>query len=223
MAAIEGPSFSQFFNGDVYEKMLLKFYFFPWFLQVLPAAVSISMKLILGGRSKHISCNGVQVTVIDNESLPYSAEVMVFEEDTHLILTADREIHYQEEHPIRLMTDIMNARKNRLGSLVVNDRSWYAVVIDVNAETMCQPQSVSEAYINVFAHLNSKKIVSAGMHLLGLIHGKMVINQAVNLFLGGLHTQNINCLRHIWVVVSTADIKATRKAIAQNHLTKNGL
>ena len=163
------------------------------------------------------------MAVIDSESLPYSAEVMVFEEDTNLILTADREIHYQEEHPIRLMTDIMNARKHRPGSLVVKDKSWYAVVIDVNAETMCQPLSVSEAYINVFAHLNSKKIVSAGIHLLGLIHGKMPINQAVNLFLGGLNTQNINCLKHIWVVVSTADIKATRKAIAQHHFTKSGL
>lgn len=223
MTAIEVPLFSQFLKGDVYEKMLLRFYFFPWFVQVLPTAVSFSMKLIRGGRSKNISCNGVQMTVIDNESLPYSAEVMVFEEDTHLILTADREIHYQEEHPIRLMTDIMNAGKNSLGSLVVNDRSWYAVVIDVNAETMCHPQSVSQAYKNVFAHLKSKKIVCAGMHLLGLIHGKMVINQAVNLFLGGLHTQNINCLRHVWVVVPTADIKATRSAMARHHLTKIGL
>jgi hypothetical protein len=97
------------------------------------------------------------------------------------------------------------------------------VVIDVNAEIMCRPSWVSEAYKNIFAHFNQKKTIFAGIHLLGHIYGKMPINLAVNLLLDGLNTSNINCLKHIWIVVSTADVKATQKAMAQYHFTKSGL
>lgn len=174
------------------------------------------MKLVQGGLSKYTSINGVKVIVVSRESLPFSVEVMVFEEDTHLILTADREIYYQEEHPIRLMTDIMNAGNERSGSVVDKGRSWYAVVINVDAEVICQPLWVSEAYVNVFERLFNKKILSAGIALLGNIHGKMQVEQAVGLFLDGLKAQPMKCLKNIYLVVPALNIKATRKEINQH-------
>ena len=74
------------------------------------------MKLIHGGLSKHTFINGIQVAVAPKESPPFPVEVMVYEEDTNLILTVDPVIEHEDEHIIRTMTDIMETKKHKPGS-----------------------------------------------------------------------------------------------------------
>jgi hypothetical protein len=67
------------------------------------------MKLMYGGLCKSFKISGVNVVVTARQDLPGPLGGMVFEEDTNLILTVDKETRYQEQHPIKLITEIINA------------------------------------------------------------------------------------------------------------------
>ncbi len=96
------------------------------------------MQLIHGGLLQHTLINGIQVAIAARKSLPFPVEAMVFEEDRNLILTVDQAVDYIEEHPIRTMTAVMEAQKHKPGSVVINGKSWYAVVIDLDREAICR-------------------------------------------------------------------------------------
>ena len=174
------------------------------------------MELIHGGLAKYTSINGIKVGVASSDELPGTVEVMVFEEDTNLVLTVEKELKYQDKHPIHLMTDIMNTKGHKPGSLVINKNSWYAVVIDVDADTMCKAAWISEAYREMFACLEKKEVRSAGMHLLGSTYGGIPINQAAAFFLKELSSSKVSCLRNIWLIVQHREIKNVQRELNRN-------
>ena len=107
------------------------------------------MKLVYGGQAKDIFFRGINITLAPRETPPFSVDVMVFEEDTNLVLTVDQEKEYVMEHPIRIMTDIMNAPKHQPGTVVTNGNSWYAVVIDLDEEPICRKEWCEKAFEQV--------------------------------------------------------------------------
>lgn len=167
------------------------------------------MKLLHGGLPKYSIINGIKIVAAPRQQPPFVVEVMVFEEDTNLILTVDKEIYYQEEHPIRLMTSLINAKNHQVGSLVKNQNSWYAVVVDINADTICTSSWVLKAYKNLFSDLVARKIPAAGIHLLGQ-HGKLPLQLAVQLLLDTIRAVPQCYLRRIWLIVPEQDIKTVR-------------
>lgn len=172
------------------------------------------MKLIYGGLSQYIKINGVKVALAPRGKPPFTVEVMIFEEDTNLILTADPVIQYKEEHPIRLMTGIMKAKRHLPGSLVINKSSWYGVVIDLDEEMICRPKNISNVYSQLFERLQKEKIKTAGIHLLGCTHGNILLDEALNLFSEGLNSVALNYPKSIWLIVPENDIRSARKYLA---------
>ncbi len=180
-----------------------------------------NMKLVRGGLSKRFLFNGVYVSIATRDNLPKPVEVMVFEEDTNLILTVDREMYFQEEHPIRLMTEIHRTKGHVPGSLVTRGKSWYAVVIDLNAEKMCDSKWISKAYQHVFVNLEEEKIVTVAINLLGTIHGKMAVKDAVSLFVTALESKVPANLKQVWLIVSNESLKEVRQEV-KNHSNESG-
>lgn len=174
------------------------------------------MKLLHGGLSTY-DISGRQVGVATRESLCHPVEVMVFEEDTNLILTVDKAIYYREIHPIRVMTDIMGAKKHKPGTLVCNGDSWYAVVIDVDDERICQTSWIREAYGNIFKRLEEEKIVCAAMHVLGIIHGGIIVDRAIDFFYEGLKAEPAQYLKRIWLLADEKNVGLVRKGIAAKY------
>jgi len=174
-----------------------------------------SLKLIKGGRSKSVLFSGVKLVVTTREALPDDAEIMVFEEDTKMVLTVDKEVLYQEEHIIRTMTDIYNAPGHIPGSLVIQGKSWYALVIDLDAGVMCQSHWIEEAYREIFSSLDRRGIVTAGMHLLGSIYGKIPVEKALGMLYAGLKNRTFSPLKKIYLVVNIAEVKDTWRHVVK--------
>lgn len=173
------------------------------------------MKLVHGGRPKRFRINGVSVAVATRETLREHVEIMVFEEDTNLILTVDPQLCFEEVHPIRLMTDIHRAAQYPPGSLVMKGRSWYAVVIDLNAPTMCKPASIEEAYARVLGQIKRQGVQAAAIHLLGAIHGRMPAAAAARLFLNGLTRLEPAPLKMVWLLANGKQLPEVRREIAR--------
>ncbi len=161
------------------------------------------MKLIHGGLSKHTLINGIQVAVAPRESPPFPVEVMVFEEDTNLILTVDPVIEHEDEHIIRTMTDIMTAKKHKPGSVVVNGNSWYAVVLDLDKDSVCREEWCEEALGHILQLLEQNRISSIALPILGTVHGNLQVERQLQCFLIQMSAMNPYpyALKQLWIVI----------------------
>ncbi len=158
------------------------------------------MKLIQGGRLEPLSINNVEIAVSTIDSAPFPVEVMVFEEDTHLILTVDQVDEYKEEHPIRIMTDIMDAKKYRPGSIVRNGNSWYAVVVDLDREPICDNRWVEEAIKEILNLAEKNKIFSLALPILGSVHGGRGLELQLNNLLEIISEMSPTIIKRILII-----------------------
>lgn len=159
------------------------------------------LKLVHGGRAPWYRVNGFNcrlTSTADFRSLKLDA--VVFEEDTHLILTLDRVMSHGEIHPIRLMTEIHETRPHTPGTLIVNDASWYGVVIDLDQEQICRREWIEEAYENIGRRINLKKVGTIGVHLLGTIHGKMDLQFCLDRFVSAVGRWQCKSLEDVWLI-----------------------
>ena len=173
------------------------------------------MELIKGGGAKNFIVDGTKLVVDERARPPFPIDVMIFEEDTNLVLTLDNVMVYQEEHPIRIMTEINRTQNQRPGSLVINGSSWYAVTIDIDRLPMCESQWISDAYAAVFKALAKKKINSAGIQILGSTHANIPIEKTTKLFLDSFRYVKIKYLKYVWLCVSQDKVQMARKHILE--------
>ena len=61
---------------------------------------------------------------------PFPIEVMVFEEDTYLVLSASNHIRSIREPLAELQESATDQQAHRLGDLVVKGAKWFAIVHD---------------------------------------------------------------------------------------------
>lgn len=161
------------------------------------------LRLLHGGRSPWYRVNGFNCRLVSTatfRSLPLDA--VVYEEDTHLILTLDRVMRHQEVHPIRLMTELHASRPHRPGTLIVNDTSWYGVVIDLDLDQVWNPKCIRMVYEEVGRRINLRRVENIGVHLLGTIHGRMDEEACLKLFVSAVGHWRCKNLSNVWLIVS---------------------
>ncbi len=161
-----------------------------------------NLKLIYGGKALNFSINGLHLALSPLHLPPFPVESLIFEEDTNLILTVDKKIKYQKEHPINMMTNIHYAKSYDPGTLVINGKNWYAVVVDINTEEMCQLEWIQVIYAKVLNRIVDQKIHSIGINLLGSTHAKLDIQNTLNIFIETLCSHNNTCLKNIWLILA---------------------
>jgi len=169
------------------------------------------MKLIHGRLSNDILIKGIKLAIAPKETPPFAVEVMVFEEDTNLVLTVDPIKEYALEHPIRTMTDIMNATKHQLGTVVTNGNSWYAVVIDLDSEPICRQEWCEEALEKILQLVKKTGVMSLALPILGTGHGNLQVELLLPGLIKKLSTGKIGVLKYIWLIAPCRDVKRVRE------------
>jgi hypothetical protein len=109
-----------------------------------------------------------------------------------------------EVHPIRMMTDAMNAEPEPVGSVLVKKGDplrLLAIVHDVNQEPTWNETWIERALGGVFREAELNKIQSIGLPLLGSKHGGLKKNQFVFLLASVLKQAVYHHLRQIWLIV----------------------
>ncbi|MCL7486904.1 MAG: hypothetical protein M8357_01855 [Desulfobulbaceae bacterium] len=161
-----------------------------------------------GGRGKQPTVNTVSLAVVPDSLSPLPAEVRVFEEDTHLVLTVDPVIRYTEEHPIRLMTSVMEAKPRKPGSVVTNSGSWYAVVHDLDREPTWRQAWIEKAYREILLLGEKKRIRKIGVPLLGSVHGNFSPDASMKMLLQAIDAAILKQLKNILILVPSRDCSA---------------
>ena len=179
-------------------------------------AAKPNLKLLYGGKTKHVPINGVKVSVAPVTLHPLPVDVKVFEEDTRLILTVDPVMRYSEEHPVRLMTDVLDDKANPPGTVVVNNNSWYAVVHDLDAEPSCRRQWVAGAYSEILRQAEERQVERIGLPLLGSVHGNMKAAASLDLLLDAMRSGRRRELRFIMILIPPSQVRSIKKALIKS-------
>lgn len=170
--------------------------------------------VIRGGKyPDHIILGTVVRVVPLSERARLQAEVMVFEEDTQLLMTVDEIIDHQDLHPLRLLAETLKSGRHAPGSVVVNGRNWYAVVLDVDHQPLCCQAWVEEAYRQVSEKLGLDDIEVAAIHLLGCIHGGLSVEKGLRILLDFAAAGCFQRLRKLLLVVPDRELATVRQLV----------
>lgn len=157
--------------------------------------------LLEGGRDKQTNLNTIVLKIVPDTLSPLPVDVRIFEEDTFLVLTVDPVMRYTEEHPIRLMTKVVETKPNRPGLIVTNDSSWYAIVHDMDSEPSCCLEWIEKAYRQALMLGEINRIKRMGMPLLGSVYGKLSSETSMELLIDAIKSVSFEHLKTILILV----------------------
>lgn len=163
-----------------------------------------NFELIQGGLQRETSFGPLRIVAARESVPPFRVRAMVFEEDTWLVMSAAPTICESEVHPIRLMTDVINAEPEPVGSVLVkkgHPLRFLAVVHDVNQEPTWKETWIERALIRVFQEAELNHIPSIGLPLLGTQHGRLEKFRFIALLAAVLKQTDIHHLRQLWLIV----------------------
>lgn len=180
------------------------------------------MRLILGGLQCEMTFAPVRIVAAPENNPPFGIDAKVYEEDTWLIMSADPKVCEPQEHPIRLMTDLMNARPEPVGSVLVEGKNplrFLAVVHDVDQDPTWKEEWVEKALVNIFQEAEQRRLRAIGLPMLGTLHGRLEYRRFTELLGQALMQTTLKHLRRLWLlspVENGQDIVETLKTALKN-------
>ena len=172
-----------------------------------------SLRLIQGGLHHSISFGPVRIVSAPEDSPPFRVQALVFEEDTWLIMSANPKTCEPEEHPVRMMTQMIEARPEQVGTVLVrgnNPKRFLAIVHDVDQDPTWRESWVESALIQIFLNAEQRRIQSIGLPLIGTLHGNLQKQHFVELLYKVLVQMTFNHLKRLWLITPAEDGKDPR-------------
>jgi hypothetical protein len=163
-------------------------------------------RLIQGGLQCKTEFASLNVVAAPETSPPFKVDAIAYEEDTWLMMSAEPQFAEPPEHPVRLMTDLIQAQPRPPGSVVVRGKSplqFLAIVHDVNQDPTWREQWVEACLKNIFKESEQRKLQAIGLPLLGTKHGRLEIKRFIFLLRGVLNRIDFKHLKHLWLVSPT--------------------
>lgn len=179
------------------------------------------LTVIRGGVQCEMAFGPVRIVVAPQNKPPFDVDAIAYEEDTWLIMSADPKICQPEEHPIRLMTDLINARPETVGSVRVqggNPLRFLAVVHNVNLEPTWKEKWIEKALDNIFREAEGRKLKAVAVPMLGTRHGRLEQKDFTALLGRSLRQQSFAHLKRLWLIApsgASREIVGSLKAILQ--------
>ena len=161
------------------------------------------LHVIEGGLRRVLTCGRLKIVASPQTAPPFAVQAVAVEEDTWLILSADPQITYPEEHPIRLMTDLINTEKEKVGTVRVQQGHplrFLAIVHDVDCEPTWREQWVQSALVEVLVEAERRKLDAVALPLLGTRHGRLQPKRFAELLAAALLGVELTHLKRLWLV-----------------------
>ena len=161
------------------------------------------LRIVRGGLRREIYYGSLRIVAAGEKDQPFGVEAVAFEEDTWLIMSADPKVCEPEEHPIRLMTDLINTEPIPVGSVLVKGKSplkFLAVVHDVDQDPTWKESWIEKALLGIFKEAEDRQLKSIALPLLGTRHGRLPPNRFIHLLDRALEQSNLEHLKRLWLI-----------------------
>ena len=183
------------------------------------------LRLLRGGRNGS-RLGPLRVIVAPPGEPPFAVAATVVEEDTWLVLSAEQEIKPPADHPLRIMTELLEAEPLAPGSVVVVSKApllLLAVVYDLGKEPICRPEWVASALGEVFRIAEERNISTLALPLLGVRHGRIPVTVFVDIFTNSIRETPLRHLRKVWLSMEaelTREVRSLLEAYARPRMEK---
>jgi hypothetical protein len=161
------------------------------------------LQVIKGGIDCETWYGPIRIVAAPENSPPFEVDARAFEEDTFLIMSADPKVCEPEEHPIRLMTELIESKPEIVGSVVVKGQKplrFLAIVHDVNQDPTWKTEWIESALKKIFCEAEQRRLQSVGLPLLGTLHGKLEEKHFVELLAQALRCTAFFNLKRLWLI-----------------------
>lgn len=161
------------------------------------------LKLIRGGLGQETILGQIKVVAAPEGSRPFDIDAIVFEEDTWLVMSADPKVCQPEIHPIRLMTELIEARpeiSSRVLTRPGRPMKFLAVVHDFNMDPTWNEEWISQALTEIFIQSENLKMKALGIPLLCTKHGRLDVDRFLLLLARAVESSFFEYLRRLWLI-----------------------
>lgn len=160
-------------------------------------------QLIQGGLRKETLLGNIRVVAAPEKSRPFDVDAIVCEEDTWLVMSADPEIYIPEIHPIRLMTEIIEAKPEIPGRILIRQGTpikFLAIVHDFNTEPTWKEEWIDKALKEIFRESEKRKMKAVGIPLLCTRHGRLEVDRFLSLIADVIKGIPLKYLKRLWLI-----------------------
>ena len=146
---------------------------------------------------------------------PFKVDAVAVEEDTFLVMSADRRVQDPKEPLIKIMTRVIETQPKAPGSVFVRDGSplrFLAVVHDLNEAPTWREEWIIGALEAIFKEAEQRGLRSIALPFLGTLHGSLDKARFIVILRSVLEKIPANHLKRLWLVVP----RKTQSKILEN-------
>lgn len=115
----------------------------------------------------------LEIVLAERGCPPFPVELIAFEEDTYLVLSAGNFAREIRQETSELLAEMSNFDPLGRGTVVKKGQRLYAVVHDLECQPSCDKQVVRKALLEIIRICNENEIRSIAIEPLGCVHGKL--------------------------------------------------
>jgi hypothetical protein len=144
----------------------------------------------------------MSVTITVSPAQPFTVSVFAYEEDTSLILSTAARVQSLQDHPLRVMTALVDAPTYPPGTVLPRGGSplrLFAVVHDLEQEPSTRDEWILRALENVLSFCRTNHVIALGLDPLGAVHGQRSADQFRQTLQRQLSTSPLPALHNIWL------------------------
>ncbi len=135
---------------------------------------------------------------------PFKVDAVAAEEDTFLVMSADRAVHTPKEPLVKVMTRVINTRPKTPGSVLVQSTTplrLLAVVHDLNEDPSWKEAWITHALDGIFHEAEIRKLGSIAVPFLGTQHGSLDKERFLVLLRSTIERVSLHYLKRLWLVI----------------------
>jgi hypothetical protein len=162
-----------------------------------------TLRLVKGGKAPRTLLDTVQMVSAPESAPPFAVDALLLEQDTALVLGADPKPRVCDEHPIRIMTDLLEFQEKAVGSIIITGQRpyrLYAIVHDFGQEPSTRDEWIGAALETGIDRCLQLKIRSLGTHMLGSHYSSRDPNWFCCRLTELLATRPPGSLHRIWMI-----------------------
>jgi len=167
----------------------------------------MSIKLIWDKSECTLESGHVTIQGAPKDYPPFPVQAIVEEQDTHLLL-GEQITLTDPGKPAWYLANTLEREDDiyQLGSVLLKPQQkvrLLAIVHDIEQDPTCKPEFIELAWQNIFQIIETEKLTSIALPLLGTVHGKIKLPHAFELLRTALQNNLPECLERIWFILPT--------------------
>jgi hypothetical protein len=174
------------------------------------------LRLLQGGRRTRWHHGNRELVAAPPDRPPFPVARRVIEEDRWRVIGAHPDWRPPPpEHPVRLHTELVFEQPTALGRVLRREHHWHAVVVDLDAEPLVEPDAVAAA-LDAVARLCVRHAVGAlALPLLGTVHGDLEPGRALELLCASPLVTASAAPHRLWLQAPPRTQVAIERALAR--------